>query len=173
MELEKKTQDPGKVVTKYAKAIKKFIKWVDSERNWTEEQKIHFFTKGLRTDLSYALWPLLALKNNSTMDMAIELAQKIEDNQRMHLEFPFLVFVSASIMAFASQIAAISFAVQTQDPNKQLIDRLTANLNLWSKQLKRINKPKDPDLNSTSISPNNHHIKDSKIMTHLCAISMD
>ncbi|KAG9294471.1 hypothetical protein G9A89_001976 [Geosiphon pyriformis] len=38
---------------------------------------------GLRTDLSYALWPLLALKDNPTMDMAIELAQRIKDNQRM------------------------------------------------------------------------------------------
>ncbi|KAG9307082.1 hypothetical protein G9A89_016910 [Geosiphon pyriformis] len=60
MGLEKRTQGPVKVI--------------DSERNWTEEQKIHFFTKGLRTDLSYALWLLLALKDNPTMDMAIELA---------------------------------------------------------------------------------------------------
>ncbi|KAG9299766.1 hypothetical protein G9A89_013126 [Geosiphon pyriformis] len=80
MELERRTQDSDEVVTEYAKAIRKLIKWVDSGRNWTEEQKIHSFTKGLRTDLSYALWPLLALKDNPTMDMAIELAQKIEDN---------------------------------------------------------------------------------------------
>ncbi|KAG9293563.1 hypothetical protein G9A89_005566 [Geosiphon pyriformis] len=75
MELERRTQGPGKVVTEYAKVIKKLIKRVDSKRNWTEEQKIHSFTKELRTDLSYVLWPLLALKDNSTMDMAIELAQ--------------------------------------------------------------------------------------------------
>ncbi|KAG9299894.1 hypothetical protein G9A89_005423 [Geosiphon pyriformis] len=75
MELEKKTQGSGEIVTEYAKAIRKLIKCVDSERNWTEEQKIHSFTKGLRTDLSYALWSLLALKDNPTMDMAIELAQ--------------------------------------------------------------------------------------------------
>ncbi|KAG9298692.1 hypothetical protein G9A89_012760 [Geosiphon pyriformis] len=67
IELERRIQDPGKVVTEYAKAIRKLIKW-------TKEQKIHFFTKKLRTDLSYALWPLLALKDNLTMDMAIELA---------------------------------------------------------------------------------------------------
>ncbi|KAG9307170.1 hypothetical protein G9A89_016998 [Geosiphon pyriformis] len=54
---------------------KKLIKCIDFGRNWTEEQKIHSFTKELRTDLSYALWPLLTLKNNPTMDMAIELAQ--------------------------------------------------------------------------------------------------
>ncbi|KAG9284310.1 hypothetical protein G9A89_007465 [Geosiphon pyriformis] len=128
MELEKKTQSPGKIVTKYAKAIRKLIKCVDSGRNWTEEQKIHFFTKGLRTDLSYAFWPLLALKDNPTMDMAIELAQRIEDNQRMHLRSTLPVFASAPVMALTSQMATTSFAAQTQDPNKQLIDRLTANL---------------------------------------------
>ncbi|KAG9300349.1 hypothetical protein G9A89_009973 [Geosiphon pyriformis] len=128
MELEKKTQDHGKVVTKYAKAIRKLIKRVDSGRNWTKEQKIHFFIKELRTDLLYALWPLLALKNNSTIDMAIKLAQKIEDNQKIHLGSILPVFVLASVMAPAFQMAATSFAAQTQDPNEQLIDRLTANL---------------------------------------------
>ncbi|KAG9289403.1 hypothetical protein G9A89_007964 [Geosiphon pyriformis] len=75
IELERRTQGPGEIVTEYVKAIRKLIKHVDSGRNWTEEQKIHSFTKGLRTNLSYALWPFLALKDNSTMDMAIELAQ--------------------------------------------------------------------------------------------------
>ncbi|KAG9299275.1 hypothetical protein G9A89_013923 [Geosiphon pyriformis] len=112
MELERRTQDPGEVVTKYAKAIRKLIKWIDFGRNWTEEQKIHFFTKGLKTDLSYALWLLL----------------RIKDNQRMHLGSTLPVFASAPVMASALQMAAISFAVQTQNPNKQLIDRLTANL---------------------------------------------
>ncbi|KAG9285835.1 hypothetical protein G9A89_013260 [Geosiphon pyriformis] len=75
MELERRTQGPGEVVTEYAKAIRKLIKRVDFERNWTEEQKIHSFTKGLKTNLSYALWPFLALKDNPTMNMAIELVQ--------------------------------------------------------------------------------------------------
>ncbi|KAG9306641.1 hypothetical protein G9A89_004188 [Geosiphon pyriformis] len=110
MELEKKTQGPGEIVTEYAKAIRKLIKHVDSERNWTEEQKIHSFTKGLRTDISYALWPLLALKDNPTMDMTIELAQRIEDNQRIHLRSTLPVFAPAPVMAPASQMAAASFA---------------------------------------------------------------
>ncbi|KAG9289422.1 hypothetical protein G9A89_007983 [Geosiphon pyriformis] len=75
MELEKRTQGPGEIVTEYAKAIRKLIKCVDSGKNWTEEQKIYFFTKRLRTNLSYAFWSLLALKDNLTMDIAIELAQ--------------------------------------------------------------------------------------------------
>ncbi|KAG9303955.1 hypothetical protein G9A89_005865 [Geosiphon pyriformis] len=107
MKLERRTQGPGEV---------------------TEEQKIYSFTKELRTDLSYALWPLLALKNNPTINMAIELVQRIEDNQRMHLGSILPVFVSTPVMASASQMAATSFAAQTQDPNEQLIDRLTANL---------------------------------------------
>ncbi|KAG9294708.1 hypothetical protein G9A89_008187 [Geosiphon pyriformis] len=128
MELERRTQGPGEVVTEYAKAIRKLIKHVDSGRNWTEEQKIHSFIKGLRTDLSYALWPLLALKDNPTMDMAIELAQRIEDNQRMYLGSTLPVFAPAPAMAPAPQMAAASFVAQTQDSNEQLIDRLTANL---------------------------------------------
>ncbi|KAG9286976.1 hypothetical protein G9A89_001214 [Geosiphon pyriformis] len=128
MKLEKRTQGPGEVVIKYAKAIRKLIKRVDSERNWTKEQKIYSFTKKLRTDLSYALWLLLALKNHSTIDMAIELVQKIKDNQRMHLESTLPVFAPASVMTSAPQMAAISFATQTQDSNKQLINKLIANL---------------------------------------------
>ncbi|KAG9298705.1 hypothetical protein G9A89_012773 [Geosiphon pyriformis] len=46
----------------------------------------------------------------------------------MHLGSTLPVFASASVMAPASQMAATSFAAQTQDPNEQLIDRLTANL---------------------------------------------
>ncbi|KAG9305048.1 hypothetical protein G9A89_007451 [Geosiphon pyriformis] len=128
MELERRTQGPGEVVTEYAKAIRKLIKHVNSGRNWTEKQKIHSFTKRLRTDLSYALWPLLALKNNPIMDMAIKLAQQIEDNQRIHLGFTLPVFASIPVMAPAPQMAAAFFAAQTQDPNKQLINKLTANL---------------------------------------------
>ncbi|KAG9299057.1 hypothetical protein G9A89_020370 [Geosiphon pyriformis] len=128
MELEKRTQGPGEVVTEYAKAIRKLIKCVDSGRNWTEEQKIHSFTKGLRTNLSYAFWLFLALKDNPTMDMAIELVQQIKDNQRIHLGSTLPVFAPAPIMAPAPQMAAAFFAAQTQDPNEQLIDRLTANL---------------------------------------------
>ncbi|KAG9301623.1 hypothetical protein G9A89_016693 [Geosiphon pyriformis] len=62
------------------------------------------------------------------MDMTIELAQKLEDNQRMHLGSTLPVFASAPVMALALQMAAISFVAQTQDSNEQLIDRLTANL---------------------------------------------
>ncbi|KAG9287211.1 hypothetical protein G9A89_008841 [Geosiphon pyriformis] len=99
---------------------------------------------GLRTDLSYAFWPLLALKNNSTMDMTIELAQKIENNQRMHLGSTLSVFASAS----ALQMTVTFFAAQTQDPNEQLIDRLTANfaqlLELLAQAVRNNQQPQRP-----------------------------
>ncbi|KAG9305690.1 hypothetical protein G9A89_022612 [Geosiphon pyriformis] len=62
------------------------------------------------------------------MNMTIELAQRIENNQKMHLEFTLPVFALVFVMAFAFQIAFTFFVAQIQDPNEQLIDRLTANL---------------------------------------------
>ncbi|KAG9306334.1 hypothetical protein G9A89_018217 [Geosiphon pyriformis] len=61
------------------------------------------------------------------MDMTIELVQKIEDNQRIHLGSTLPVFASAFAMVSASQMTATSFATHIQDPNEQLIDKLTAN----------------------------------------------
>ncbi|KAG9300062.1 hypothetical protein G9A89_018339 [Geosiphon pyriformis] len=100
MELERRIQGPGEIVTEYTKAIRKLIK------------HIYSFTKELRTDLSYALWSLLVLKDNPTMDMVIELAQQIEDNQRIHLGSTFLVFAPAPVMASAPQMAAASFLLE-------------------------------------------------------------
>ncbi|KAG9306096.1 hypothetical protein G9A89_016000 [Geosiphon pyriformis] len=62
------------------------------------------------------------------MDMVIELVQRIEDNQRMHLGSTLPVFVSALIMTSVPQMAVIFFTAQTSDLNEQLIDRLTVNL---------------------------------------------
>ncbi|KAG9305208.1 hypothetical protein G9A89_010716 [Geosiphon pyriformis] len=129
--------------------------------NQTEKQKIYSFKKGLRTDLSYVFWSLLVLKNNPTMLMVIELVQRIKDNQRIHLRFTLPVFVPAPVMASALQMTATSFAVQIQDSNEQLIDRLTL------KQLKRINNSKDPDLNPILVSLSSPLTKNSKIMAHL------
>ncbi|KAG9286719.1 hypothetical protein G9A89_012269 [Geosiphon pyriformis] len=115
----------------------------------------------LRTNLSYAFWPLLALKDNPTMDMAIELAQRIENNQKMHLGSTLSVFAPAPVMAPASQIAATSFAAQTQDPNEQLIDRLTANFAQLLEPLAQAKKKAkvdfvlDPNKASKSFANNN------------------
>ncbi|KAG9291534.1 hypothetical protein G9A89_021953 [Geosiphon pyriformis] len=92
--------------------------------------------------------------------MAIELVQKIEDNQKMHLESALPVFAFASAMAPASQIAATSFTVQIQDFNKQLIDRLTANFARLLELLAQAKKAKvdfvlDSNKVSTSTANNN------------------
>ncbi|KAG9288441.1 hypothetical protein G9A89_015647 [Geosiphon pyriformis] len=175
IELERRTQSLGEIVTKYAKAIRKLIKHVDSGRNWTEEQKIHSFTKGLRTDLLYALWPLLALKNNPTINMAIELAQIIEDNQKMHLGFTLPVFAPVSVMASTSQMVTTSFAAQTQDPNKQLIDRLIANLVRLLESLAQAvrdnQQSQRPRFENRFNQPSNPLTKDSKIVALLHCLS--
>ncbi|KAG9294724.1 hypothetical protein G9A89_008203 [Geosiphon pyriformis] len=46
----------------------------------------------------------------------------------MHLKSTLSVFASASAMVPAPQMTATSFVTHPQDPNKQLIDKLTANL---------------------------------------------
>ncbi|KAG9293756.1 hypothetical protein G9A89_019093 [Geosiphon pyriformis] len=46
----------------------------------------------------------------------------------MHLRSTLSVFAPAFVMASTPQMAATSFAAQTQDLNEQLIDKLTANL---------------------------------------------
>ncbi|KAG9303788.1 hypothetical protein G9A89_018685 [Geosiphon pyriformis] len=89
MELERKTQGPGEIVTEYPKAIRKLIKHTILQ--WT--------------------WPL-------------NLPNKLKTTK----EYTLPVFALASIMAPAPQMTAASFAAQTQDPNEQLIDKLTANL---------------------------------------------
>ncbi|KAG9297384.1 hypothetical protein G9A89_009468 [Geosiphon pyriformis] len=82
--------------------------------------------------------------------MTIELAQRIENNQRMHLKSTLPVFAPASVMASALQMTATSFVAQTQDPIN-----------------KRINNPKDPDLKPALINSSNLLIKNNKIMAHL------
>ncbi|KAG9305248.1 hypothetical protein G9A89_001510 [Geosiphon pyriformis] len=71
---------------------------------------------------------------------------RIENNQRIHLGSTLSVFAPAFVMASALQMAATSFA---------------------PKQSETISNSKDPDLNPASIKPNNHYIKDNKIVAHL------
>ncbi|KAG9297954.1 hypothetical protein G9A89_018782 [Geosiphon pyriformis] len=66
------------------------------------------------------------------MNIVIELAQRIEDNQKMHLESIFSVFALALVMAPAPQMAAISFATQTQDPNEHNVTLLICKVQVAS-----------------------------------------
>ncbi|KAG9297783.1 hypothetical protein G9A89_011298 [Geosiphon pyriformis] len=79
----------------------------------------------------------------------------------MHLGSMLSVFAPALIMAPAPQMAATFFAAQTQDPNKHLIDRLTANLAQLLEPLAQAKKKAkidfilDPNKASKSSADNN------------------
>ncbi|KAG9302214.1 hypothetical protein G9A89_020648 [Geosiphon pyriformis] len=154
MELERRTQGPGEIVTEYAKAIRKI--------------KNQFILCSLAS---------LGPERQSTMDMAIELAQRIKDNQRIHLGSTLPVFAPVPVMAPAPQMAAASFAAQTQDPNKQLIDRLIANL-IWLlepltqavRDNQQLQRPRyEPHFNQPQQPP----YQDSKIVVFLYVIDVN
>ncbi|KAG9303230.1 hypothetical protein G9A89_013556 [Geosiphon pyriformis] len=133
MELEKRTQSPNEVSRLWKKLDRR------------AKNLFHYKRIENRSVICFLVSP--GLKKNLTMDMAIELAQRIEDNQRMYLESILPVFAFASVMAPVSQMTATSFAAQTQDPNKQLIDRLTTNL-AWLLEPLQPQKPKfEPHFN--------------------------
>ncbi|KAG9284527.1 hypothetical protein G9A89_014131 [Geosiphon pyriformis] len=80
----------------------------------------------------------------------------------MHLGFTLSVFASALTMALALQMAATSFATYTQDPNKQLIDRLTANfawlLKLLAQAGKSASQPEENLFYAFNLIDNDHNI---------------
>ena len=50
-ELEKRTQLPGETVEAYAKEIKRLIRRIDVDNNWSDAQKVYSFTKGLAPEV--------------------------------------------------------------------------------------------------------------------------
>ncbi|KAG9304254.1 hypothetical protein G9A89_019816 [Geosiphon pyriformis] len=113
IELEKKIQGSDEVVIEYAKTIRKRTK--DS-----------FLYK--------------KIKNRSVLCFLAPSGPERQfhneyDNQKIHLGSTLLVF------ALAFQMAATSFVTQTQDPNEQLIDGLTANLTQLLKPLAQAQPP--------------------------------
>ncbi|KAG9292325.1 hypothetical protein G9A89_000799 [Geosiphon pyriformis] len=101
--------------------------------------------------------------------MTIELAQQIENNQRMHLGSILSVFAPIFVMASASQMAATSFTAQTQDPNEQLIDRLTANLAQLLEPLAQAgesaSQPEENSFYTFNLTNDNHNIDELVINT--------
>ncbi|KAG9295571.1 hypothetical protein G9A89_003874 [Geosiphon pyriformis] len=181
MELEKRIQHPGKVVTEYAKVIRKLIKRIDSEKNWTKEQKIHFFTKELRTNLSYALWPLLVLKDNSTIDMAIELSESTYQPEK-NLFYAFNLTdndhdidelaINTSELTRKKKEAKVDFIL---NPNKASKSTADNNKPLKAKVFKNSLKLESPEIvqksGSYSVVKNliemPAHITFDQLMTHL------
>ncbi|KAG9299747.1 hypothetical protein G9A89_013107 [Geosiphon pyriformis] len=101
------------------------------------------------------------------MDMAIKLVQRIEDNQRIHLKSTFLVFAPALIMVLAPQMAVTSFATYAQDPNEQLIDRLTVNfawlLELLAQAGKSASQPEENPFYTFNLTIDNHDMNELTI----------
>jgi len=81
-ELEKRVQLPGETVEQYAKDIKRLIKRIDPQNDWEDTQKVYSFTKGLKDDTYRQLAPVLTMQANPTLNVAIEVAQKIEEVSR-------------------------------------------------------------------------------------------
>src|SRR5947209_6704028 len=90
-ELEKRNQLPGETVEQFAKEIKSMIKKIDPDNGWGEAQKTYAFTKGLNDDIYEKLSPVLAAQGNLTLQQAINIAQRVEDDSKHRmLRHPFL-----------------------------------------------------------------------------------
>ncbi|KAG9284328.1 hypothetical protein G9A89_007483 [Geosiphon pyriformis] len=107
----------------------RIIRWMPANAG---ENNISFttqFENKFRTPILISKWCMkLEKKTQGPGEIVTEYAKAIRKLIKIHLGSILPVFASAPIMASASQMTAVSFAAQTQDPNKQLIDRLTANL---------------------------------------------
>ncbi|KAG9298689.1 hypothetical protein G9A89_012757 [Geosiphon pyriformis] len=103
--------------------------WFSQETNANAQQRIIRWAPANAKEDNISFTTQFEIKFRTHMELE-RRTQGLEDNQRMHLEYTLSVFASALIMASALQMATISFAAQTPDPNEQLIDRLTANL-VW------------------------------------------
>jgi hypothetical protein len=72
--LKRRMQSLTKLVDKYALDVKRLIKRIDFDNQWSEADKIYQFTKGLRKEIACQLNPQLTFQNNLTLDQTIEAA---------------------------------------------------------------------------------------------------
>ena len=59
---------------------KRLIKRVDYQDNWTESDKVYYFTKELRHEIALQLRPHLTFRANVTLEQVIEAARQMEEN---------------------------------------------------------------------------------------------
>jgi Retrotransposon gag protein/Zinc knuckle len=85
-ELERRMQSLTETVDKYALDVKKLIKRIDIDNQWSEADKIYQFTKGLRREIASQLNPHLTFQNNLTLDQTVEAARRMEENNRVYPE---------------------------------------------------------------------------------------
>src|SRR6185295_762198 len=85
-ELQNRVQVVGETVDHYAQDIKRLIKRVDHQEHWNEQDKIYQFTKGLRRKITFQVRPLLAFRQNATLEQVIEVARQMDKNNRDYPE---------------------------------------------------------------------------------------
>ena len=85
-ELQNRVQVIGETVDHYVQDIKRLIKRVDHQEHWSEQDKIYQFTKGLRREIAFQVRPLLAFRQNATLEQVIEIARQMDENNRDYLE---------------------------------------------------------------------------------------
>src|SRR6185436_11108817 len=61
-DLQNWLQTIGETVDHYAQDIKRLIKRVDHQENWSEQDKVYQFMKGLRREIAYQICPLLTFR---------------------------------------------------------------------------------------------------------------
>ena len=79
-------QTVGKSIDHYAQDIKRLIKRVDHQENWSEQDKIYQFMKGLRREIAFQIRPLLSFRHNTTLEQVIEAAHQMDENNKDYPE---------------------------------------------------------------------------------------
>src|SRR4051794_16205363 len=104
-ELEKRNQLPGETVEQFAKEIKAMIKKIDPDNAWGDAQKTYAFTKGLNDDIYEKMSPVLAAQGAITLQQAINIAQRVEDDSRHRMmRNPFLQPAAPALAIPSTQI---------------------------------------------------------------------
>ncbi|RHZ79025.1 hypothetical protein Glove_152g60 [Diversispora epigaea] len=85
-ELNNRMQGPTESIDQYAQAIKKLIRRIDYDNNWSESDRIYNFTKGLRKEIAFQIRPQLAFQHNITLEQTIEAVRQLEENNLTHPE---------------------------------------------------------------------------------------
>ena len=121
-ELQNHIQGLNESVDEYARSIKKLIKQVEADGQWSESSKIHEFTKGLRYNITMTANNLIGLHDDKTLIQAIYVARRIESNLQGFTN-------TTQYIQFATTPIAIPvLTTQTTHTNNKLIEKMTARI---------------------------------------------
>ncbi|CAG8802735.1 20391_t:CDS:2, partial [Dentiscutata erythropus] len=85
-DLQNRIQTVGESIDHYAQDIKRLIKRVDHQENWSEQDKIYQFMKRLRREIAFQIRPLPSFRHNTTLEQVIEAARQIDENNKDYPE---------------------------------------------------------------------------------------